>query len=503
MPKQTIGEFLASRRKAKGMTQQEVADLLGISNKTLSSWESGRSYPDILMLPALAELYGVTADEILRGERLPHEKDSEQSDETAQKERLRNAEKNYSVKCAALSGVGIGGVGLLLLGILLAFTVAAWLFVLFAVLSALAELVVVILFAAFEKSALLAEEEKSRYSLLIKQMTYRAAFKIVVPLLLGVFAVLFMTGGGGAMSLVLILSFSVIVLLAFLFLLWLSSRGKEFYTDEEAASLKRRKKLSIKIFSVGMAIAVVFTVLSSILSQVGFTHTERQFTLPKEEFIRRIQTIELNAKDAKDYKIALENENADGLSDYFVDVKAALTKPVEMKYFYSEKLGDTYSIEGNLYLSFSVDYDANSLCSISYIPDPSEAFWATFYSGKILFREKEDFRKRHPEPTAEDLLDGIEKDEVFFVLDDSLSSVESSLGETVIGTETFVDVSGDDFTLAEKVTKTYPILAFLGLCGVVADAVGCVIVYRILCRSEEHVIPSVVEESPKQATKHS
>lgn len=67
--KQSIGEFLATLRRANGYTQQEVADKLGISNRTLSAWERGAAMPDILLLPALADLYGVTVDEILGGER--------------------------------------------------------------------------------------------------------------------------------------------------------------------------------------------------------------------------------------------------------------------------------------------------------------------------------------------------------------------------------------------------------------------------------------------------
>lgn len=70
MAKTTIGEFLAILRKSKGYTQQEAADRLGVSNKTVSSWETGASSPDISMLPAIAELYGVTCDELLRGERI-------------------------------------------------------------------------------------------------------------------------------------------------------------------------------------------------------------------------------------------------------------------------------------------------------------------------------------------------------------------------------------------------------------------------------------------------
>ena len=45
-----------------------AADQLGVSNKTVSKWENGAGLPDITVLPALAELYGVTADDILAGE---------------------------------------------------------------------------------------------------------------------------------------------------------------------------------------------------------------------------------------------------------------------------------------------------------------------------------------------------------------------------------------------------------------------------------------------------
>mgnify|MGYP004670653235 FL=1 len=62
------GGYLAALRKDAGMTQQEAADRLGVSNKTISKWESGGGFPDIAILPALAELYGVTADDILAGE---------------------------------------------------------------------------------------------------------------------------------------------------------------------------------------------------------------------------------------------------------------------------------------------------------------------------------------------------------------------------------------------------------------------------------------------------
>lgn len=69
MARQSIGEFLSTLRRAHGYTQQQVADKLSVSNRTVSSWETGNAIPDVVLLPAIAELYNVTVDEILRGER--------------------------------------------------------------------------------------------------------------------------------------------------------------------------------------------------------------------------------------------------------------------------------------------------------------------------------------------------------------------------------------------------------------------------------------------------
>ncbi|MBQ8894538.1 MAG: helix-turn-helix transcriptional regulator [Clostridia bacterium] len=69
-----IGQFIAALRKANGMTQQEVADRLNVSNKAVSRWEREETAPDLSLIPALAELFGVTCDELLRGERSRPEK---------------------------------------------------------------------------------------------------------------------------------------------------------------------------------------------------------------------------------------------------------------------------------------------------------------------------------------------------------------------------------------------------------------------------------------------
>lgn len=73
MNTEKIGAYLASLRKGQNMTQQEAAERLGVSNKTVSKWESGAGLPDIGALPAIAALYGVTADDILAGETRPRQ----------------------------------------------------------------------------------------------------------------------------------------------------------------------------------------------------------------------------------------------------------------------------------------------------------------------------------------------------------------------------------------------------------------------------------------------
>lgn len=69
MEKKSIGSFIAALRKASGLTQRELAEKLNVSDKAVSRWEREESLPDLSLIPAIAEIFGVTADELLRGER--------------------------------------------------------------------------------------------------------------------------------------------------------------------------------------------------------------------------------------------------------------------------------------------------------------------------------------------------------------------------------------------------------------------------------------------------
>ncbi len=81
MDQEKIGKFIAECRKKKKMTQQELADKLGITDKAISKWENGRCMPDISLLEALTEELGITINELIKGERIQREKREEQFNE--------------------------------------------------------------------------------------------------------------------------------------------------------------------------------------------------------------------------------------------------------------------------------------------------------------------------------------------------------------------------------------------------------------------------------------
>ena len=65
------GELIAALRKEKGWSQAELAERLGVTNKAVSRWETGRGYPDVELLPLVARELGITISELLEGERTP------------------------------------------------------------------------------------------------------------------------------------------------------------------------------------------------------------------------------------------------------------------------------------------------------------------------------------------------------------------------------------------------------------------------------------------------
>ena len=63
----TIGKRIAALRKEKGMTQEELSQKMEVSAQAVSKWENDQTCPDIISLPKLAKILGVTVDELLAG----------------------------------------------------------------------------------------------------------------------------------------------------------------------------------------------------------------------------------------------------------------------------------------------------------------------------------------------------------------------------------------------------------------------------------------------------
>ncbi len=68
-----IGSFISSRRKAKGLTQKQLAESIGVSDKAISRWETGKGMPDTSIMPELCKALDININELLAGEPLSNE----------------------------------------------------------------------------------------------------------------------------------------------------------------------------------------------------------------------------------------------------------------------------------------------------------------------------------------------------------------------------------------------------------------------------------------------
>ena len=74
MDTKKIGKFISKNRKRKGLTQEQLGELLGVSNKTISRWENGNYMPDLSLLIPLSEVLNISLNELLNGEYITEDK---------------------------------------------------------------------------------------------------------------------------------------------------------------------------------------------------------------------------------------------------------------------------------------------------------------------------------------------------------------------------------------------------------------------------------------------
>lgn len=107
-----IGKFIAEMRKEQNMTQVDLADALGISNKTVSKWETGNGMPDYALVESLCEVLKINANELLSGERLPSNDYSRKAEENIMSLMQENSATKKKERFQNI-GIIIGTIGLL------------------------------------------------------------------------------------------------------------------------------------------------------------------------------------------------------------------------------------------------------------------------------------------------------------------------------------------------------------------------------------------------------
>lgn len=120
MNQQKVGQFLKKLRKEKSITQEQLAEILGVSNRSISRWENGTTMPDFDLLIQMAKYYDVEIDEILDGERKAENVDAKTEELMLKIADYNNVERNFFSKrmCAmfliALIGMAVyAGIDLL------------------------------------------------------------------------------------------------------------------------------------------------------------------------------------------------------------------------------------------------------------------------------------------------------------------------------------------------------------------------------------------------------
>ncbi len=71
MTNKSMGDIISTLRKEKGMTQKDLADMLNITDKAVSKWERNIAFPDTATLPKIAEIFGVSVEELMNAKSIP------------------------------------------------------------------------------------------------------------------------------------------------------------------------------------------------------------------------------------------------------------------------------------------------------------------------------------------------------------------------------------------------------------------------------------------------
>ncbi len=126
MKRQTLGMMIASLRKEKGYTQLDLAQKMGVTDKAVSKWERDLSCPDVNSIPQLAEILGVSIDELMQVKDITKETDPKDNNKMIVDTAFKGIGLAMGIAVAVLSfldqietksAIGMLGIGLACLAI--------------------------------------------------------------------------------------------------------------------------------------------------------------------------------------------------------------------------------------------------------------------------------------------------------------------------------------------------------------------------------------------------
>lgn len=293
MEKKTIGRFISALRKANGMTQKELGEKLFVSDKTVSRWECDECTPELSLIPSIAEIFGITTDELLRGERNNPDREAAASEDMGSKQKAKS-DKQFKLMLDRSSrkykNLTLISVGITILGLIFAIIanvgfskglIAFCLAIAFGVASEICQICFAI------SARILPDEDDDTYTDKIQTantgVTKTAITITFVNLLSFAFCLPLVTminsanyglafeywlGYGLLWS---VIAFVVCYILYALIVRKLfCKKGLIVFTEKQTDEIKRNNKLLIKTVSISAAIAVVFGVCLAVWNAIGW-----------------------------------------------------------------------------------------------------------------------------------------------------------------------------------------------------------------------------------------
>lgn len=298
MEKKTVGKFISALRKANGMTQKELGERLFVSDKTVSRWECDECAPELSLIPSIAEIFGITTDELLRGERNNPDREAGISEEAAGKQRAKS-DRQFRLMLdrtgRKYKNLTLVSVGLTVLGLLAAlitnagFSMGLMAFCL-ATAFCLASEICQICFAV--NARILPDEDEDPYRARIQSANTGVINTAVIVTFMNLLSFCFCLPLVTRIKTGLVFEYwlgygllcaAVAFLLCYIFYALvvrriLCRKGLTVFSEKQTVIMKKNSRLLVRVAGIAAAVALVLGVCVTVWNRVGWDLTLKELT---------------------------------------------------------------------------------------------------------------------------------------------------------------------------------------------------------------------------------